>query len=50
MAAWYEPPRKPGVPPRFYLGVAWALILAALLVVGGVVLWKLVHPLPNVLP
>ena len=39
MAAWHEP-RKPGVERGLWVGLAWALYLAAMLGLVGVILWR----------
>ena len=48
MAAWHD--TRPGVGQNFYLGVAFAAFLVAFLGLVGFVLYKLVVPLPHVLP
>jgi hypothetical protein len=39
MAAWRD--ERPGVSVRFYVGLAYGLWLSAILVLLGIVLWRL---------
>ena len=49
MAAWHES-RKPGLGLNAWLGLAFALYLSAALGLIGLALWKVVHPLPHLIP
>ena len=49
MAAWHET-RKPGLGRNAWLGVAYGLFVSAMLVLIGLTLWKLAHPLPHMIP